>query len=115
VRAVILVAIETYGAYVHYETGVLKEIGLNVLTVFVFVEIFSLFRDYRQHAKLSVPNMLALSITIVVREIWIMLFEGNASWQELLGVAAVLLVVGALWLAVHRMPSGVERPRRGPD
>ena len=115
VRAVILVAIETYGAYVHYEVGVLKEIGLNVLTVFVFVEIFSLFRDYREHSKLSVPHVLSLSITIVVREIWIMLFEGTATWQELFGVSAVLLVVGALWLAVHRTPWVDRAPRGGPD
>jgi uncharacterized membrane protein (DUF373 family) len=115
VRAVILVTIETYQAYVQYEPGALKEIGLSVLTVFVFVEIFSLFRDYREHSKLSVPHVLSLSITIVVREIWIMLFEGTATWQELFGVSAVLLVVGALWLAVHRTPWVDRAPRGGPD
>jgi len=102
VRAVVMLAIDTYHAYAHYEAGSLREIGLNVLTVFVFVEIFSLFRDYRRTAKLPVLHVLTLSITIVVREIWIMLFEGDEPWQKMVAVAAILLVNGALWLAVRR-------------
>ena len=102
VRAVAMLVVATYGAYAHYEPGSLREIGLAVLTVFVFVEIFSLFRDYRRTAKLPVLHILTLSITIVVREIWIMLFEGMESWQQMIGISAILLVIGALWLAVRR-------------
>ena len=112
-RAIVMLVMDTFNAYLHYEPGVLKEIGLRVLTVFVFVEIFNLFRDYRRNERLSVLNILTLTITIVVREIWIMLFEGTAPWQEQMGVAAVLLVVGALWLAVRRNEMGERAGRRG--
>ncbi|GAB4245430.1 MAG: hypothetical protein Kow00129_05360 [Thermoleophilia bacterium] len=82
-----------------------RAIILEVLTVLIFVEIFSLLYEYLRSHRIRITYLVDTSLAVIFREVWVFLFTGEAGWQEIMALAFLLLAVGGLRvLAVKYSP-----------
>jgi uncharacterized membrane protein (DUF373 family) len=83
----------------------IKSLILGILTVFIIIEIFDLFREYLRSAHIKVTNLAEVSLAVVLRELWLLLLEGSTDWKLYLSLAAVVAALGGFWwLAQHGSP-----------
>jgi uncharacterized membrane protein (DUF373 family) len=83
----------------------IKSLILGILTVFIIIEIFDLFREYLRSAHIKVTNLAEVSLAVVLRELWLLLLEGSSDWKLYLSLAAVVAALGGFWwLAQHGSP-----------
>ena len=80
----------------------IKSLILGILTIFIIIEIFDLFREYLRSAHIKVTNLAEVSLAVVLRELWLLLLEGSTDWKLYLSLAAVVAALGGFWwLAQH--------------
>jgi uncharacterized membrane protein (DUF373 family) len=92
-----------------FDKELLAETILEVLTIFIFLEIFHFFVDFLKNKTVNLANLVDVTLAIVFREVWVGLFSQKLHWQELLGIAAVIAAIGLVrWIAVGGRPG----PRR---
>ena len=95
----------------------IKSLILGILTIFIIIEIFDLFREYLRSAHIKVTNLAEVSLAVVLRELWLLLLEGSTDWKLYLSLAAVVASLGGFWWLATRQ-SGAdapEAPTAGPD
>jgi uncharacterized membrane protein (DUF373 family) len=88
----------------------IKSLILGILTVFIIIEIFDLFREYLRSAHIKVTNLAEVSLAVVLRELWLLLLEGSTDWKLYLSLAAVVAALGGFWWLAQRAaaPSDAE-------
>lgn len=94
--------------------GEIKDLVIGVLTIFIVIEIFDLFREYLRSARIKMVNLAEVSIAVVLRELWLLLLDGSENWQLYVALALVVAAVaGFWWLAVRQaaFAGEGERPR----
>ncbi|ABE51462.1 phosphate-starvation-inducible PsiE family protein [Methanococcoides burtonii] len=80
-------------------------IVFSVLTVFVLIDFFKAFIDYREHERIRLTYITDATILIVMREIAIGIYDQKIEYEFMLSLSAVLLVLGAIRvLAVKYSP-----------
>ena len=85
----------------------IKSLILGILTIFIIIEIFDLFREYLRSAHIKVTNLAEVSLAVVLRELWLLLLEGSTDWKLYLSLAAVVAALGGFWwLAQHGSRDG---------
>ena len=75
----------------------IKSLILGILTIFIIIEIFDLFREYLRSAHIKVTNLAEVSLAVVLRELWLLLLEGSSDWKLYLSLAAVVAALGGFW------------------
>ena len=93
----------------------IKDLVIGVLTIFIIIEIFDLFREYLRSAHIKVTNLAEVSLAVVLRELWLLLLDGSENWQLYAALALVVLAIaGFWWLAVRQSaPTRTAEPRGG--
>jgi uncharacterized membrane protein (DUF373 family) len=87
--------------------GIDRELVVDVLSVFVLIELFRTFTDYLQFHRVRLRVLAEVGIAFILREIFIGLYGHSMQWTEILALAALLAVlVTARIAAVHFQPRG---------
>jgi uncharacterized membrane protein (DUF373 family) len=86
-----------------------KGLSVEILTVFVFIELFHSLTEYMRYQRIRVTTLVDASLAFVLREVWIGMYGGEMGWQKLLALAAMILALGGVrTLAVVFSPSERE-------
>jgi len=84
-----------------------RELVIDVLSVFVLIELFRTFTDYLQFHRVRLRVLAEVGIAFILREIFIGLYGHSMQWTEILALAVLLAVlVTARIAAVHFQPRG---------
>ncbi|MDO8964909.1 MAG: phosphate-starvation-inducible PsiE family protein [Coriobacteriia bacterium] len=73
-----------------------KNLSIELLTVFVFIELFHSLSEYMRFRRLRVTHLVDASLAFVLREVWVGMYGGEMDWKRLLALAAMVLVLGAV-------------------
>jgi len=106
VWVVIGVAGDVWTAVTARSAQAFKTLSVELLTVFIFIELFHSLTEYVRFRRIRVTNLVDASLAFVLREVWMVLYAQGAGWQEVLSLAALILALGAVrTLAVVYSPS----------
>ncbi len=75
--------------------SVARDLVIDVLSVFVLIELFRTFTDYLEYHRIRLRVLAEVGIAFVLREIFIGLYNHNIEWPELLALTALLAVLFA--------------------
>jgi uncharacterized membrane protein (DUF373 family) len=85
--------------------GIDRELVIDVLSVFVLIELFRTFTDYLEFHRVRLRVLTEVGIAFILREIFIGLYDHSMNWPEILALATLLAVlVTARIAAVHFQP-----------
>jgi len=87
----------------------IKSLILGILTVFIIIEIFDLFREYLRSSHIRVTNLAEVSLAVVLRELWLLLLEGSSDYKLYFALAAVVAALAGFWWLAHRGDVQEER------
>ena len=83
-----------------------KNLSVEILSVFVFIELFHSLSEYMRYQRIRVTTLVDASLAFVLREVWIGMYGGDVDWQRLLALAALILALGGVrTLAIVFSPS----------
>jgi len=82
----------------------IEDVLHQIVLVIIFLEIFELLTMYVKEHHVSMRNVVELGVLAMVRKIIITLDYNQLGWQTLMGMAALIFVMG--WIYVQ------ERQRR---
>lgn len=85
-------------------------VTLEVLTIFIFIEMFTLLMDYVKNERLRLTSLVDATLAVVLRELWVQLYAGHSGWQLLLGLSGVLVALAALRITSVRYTGDGVRP-----
>src|ERR1039457_4315381 len=75
--------------------SVARNLVIDVLSVFVLIELFRTFTDYLEFHRIRLRVLAEVGIAFVLREIFIGLYNRNIEWPEILALTALLAVLFA--------------------
>jgi len=70
------------------------QIVTGVLTIFVLIDLFKTFVDFREHEEIRITYVTDATILIVMREIAAGLYAQRYDSQFILGLSTMLLILG---------------------
>lgn len=73
--------------------GIDRELVIDVLSVFVLIELFRTFTDYLEFHRVRLWILTEVGIAFILREIFIGLYDRSMEWPEILALAALLAVL----------------------
>lgn len=76
-----------------------RELVIDVLSVFVLIELFRTFTDYLQFHRVRLRVLAEVGIAFILREIFIGLYGHTMQWTEILALAVLLAVLVAARIA----------------
>lgn len=79
--------------------GVDQGLVIDVLSVFVLIELFRTFTDYLEFHRIRLRVLSEVGIAFIMREIFIGLYDHSMNWTEILALAALLSVLVAARIA----------------
>ncbi len=82
--------------------GGFRQIVVNVLTLFIVIELFKTFADYAKHERIKLTYITDATILIVMREITVGLYSQSFGPQMLFSLSVLMLVLGLLRLLAVR-------------
>ena len=97
-----LVGVDLYRAVAGQVDFEVKKLFIEILTIFIFIEIFHSLLDYLRNQRIHITSLTDVSLAIVFRELWIGLFGLQLEWQMVLAFSAVILALGAVRVVVAR-------------
>jgi uncharacterized membrane protein (DUF373 family) len=74
--------------------GGFGQIVSNVLTIFVLIDLFKTFVDFREHEEIRITYVTDATILIVMREIAAGVYDQRFDFQFILGLSTLLLILG---------------------
>lgn len=75
--------------------SVARDLVIDVLSVFVLIELFRTFTDYLEFHRIRLRVLAEVGIAFVLREIFIGLYNHNIEWPEVLALTTLLAVLFA--------------------
>ena len=106
VWVVLGVARDVAQAVINPSTGSFKDLSVELLTVFIFIELFHSLSEYMRFRRIRVTTLVDASLAFVLREMWIGMYSGHTDWRMLMAQAALILALGGVrTLAVVYSPS----------
>jgi len=86
-----------------------RELVIDVLSVFVLIELFRTFTDYLEFHRVRLRVLAEVGIAFILREVFIGLYDHSIEWPQILALAAMLAVlVSTRIAAVLCRSSGAE-------
>lgn len=70
-----------------------RELVIDVLSVFVLIELFRTFTDYLEFHRVRLRVLAEVGIAFVLREIFIGLYGHSINWTEILSLSVLLAVL----------------------
>jgi len=90
--------------------GIDRELVIDVLSVFVLIELFRTFTDYLEFHRVRLRVLAEVGIAFILREVFIGLYDRSMEWNVILALAVLLAVlVTARIAAVRFQPPGVQK------
>jgi len=84
----------------------------NILSMFVIMDLFRSIIDYVELHRLRITFITDAAIVFVIREIMIGLYQHAIAAGEIIALAVLLLIIGALrTLAIHFSPQKTKEAR----
>ncbi len=74
--------------------GGFGQIVSSVLTIFVLIDLFKTFVDFREHEEIRITYVTDATILIVMREIAAGVYSQRFDYQFILGLSTLLLILG---------------------
>ena len=96
VWAVLGVARDVLQAVINSDTGTFKNLSAEVLTVFVFIELFHSLSEYMRSGRIRVTSLVDASLAFVLREMWVEMYSGFSDWRMLVALAVLILALGGV-------------------
>lgn len=90
------VATDLWSAIVGSRADAFKEITVQVLTVFIFIEIFHSLVEYLKHHRVRITHLVDATLAFVLREVWVKLYGAEVGWQEIAAMAALVIALGGV-------------------
>jgi uncharacterized membrane protein (DUF373 family) len=84
--------------------GGFGQIVSSVLTIFVLIDLFKTFVDYREHKEIRLTYVTDATILIVMREITAGIYAQRFDSQFLLGMSVLLLTLGIIRAMTVKYP-----------
>ncbi len=89
------------------KSGNFSQVVYSILTIFVLIDLFKTFADYRVHERIRLTYVTDATILIVMREITVLIYSHDFDTEVLLVFSVLLLVLGAMRLiSIKYHPSG---------
>lgn len=82
--------------------GIDRELVIDVLSVFVLIELFRTFTDYLEFHRVRLRVLAEVGIAFILREIFIGLYDHSMNWPEILALAGLLAVLVTARIAAVR-------------
>jgi uncharacterized membrane protein (DUF373 family) len=76
--------------------GGFGQIVSSVLTIFVLIDLFKTFVDFREHEEIRITYVTDATILIVMREIAAGIYAQRFDYQFILGLSTLLLILGII-------------------
>jgi len=76
-----------------------RELVIDVLSVFVLIELFRTFTDYLEFHRVRLRVLAEVGIAFILREVFIGLYDRSIDWPQILALAAMLAVLVATRIA----------------
>lgn len=87
-----------------------RELVIDVLSVFVLIELFRTFTDYLEFHRVRLRVLAEVGIAFVLREIFIGLYGHNIDWTEILALSVLLAVLVTARIAAVQFQPRDNRP-----
>jgi uncharacterized membrane protein (DUF373 family) len=84
--------------------GGFGQIVSSVLTIFVLIDLFKTFVDYREHKEIRLTYVTDATILIVMREITAGVYAQRFDYQFILGMSVLLLTLGIIRALTVKYP-----------
>ncbi len=84
--------------------GGFGQIVSSVLTIFVLIDLFKTFVDYREHKEIRLTYVTDATILIVMREITAGVYAQRFDYQFILGMSVLLLTLGIIRAMTVKYP-----------
>lgn len=110
-----IVGVDLYHAVSGQVEFEVKNLFVEILTIFIFIEIFHSLLGYLRNQRIHIRKLTDVSIAIVFRELWIGLFGMQFEWPMVLAFAGVIIALGALRVALARVEQTAEHPASEPE
>jgi len=75
--------------------SVARDLVIDVLSVFVLIELFRTFTDYLEYQRIRVRVLAEVGIAFVLRDIFIGLYNHSIDWSQILALTVLLAVLVA--------------------
>jgi uncharacterized membrane protein (DUF373 family) len=72
-----------------------RELVIDVLSVFVLIELFRTFTDYLEFRRVRLRVLSEVGIAFVLREVFIGLYDHSMNWTEIITLSVLLAVLVA--------------------
>ncbi|MFY1110202.1 MAG: phosphate-starvation-inducible PsiE family protein [Methanosarcinaceae archaeon] len=76
--------------------GGFGQIVSSVLTIFILIDLFKTFVDYREHEEIRITYVTDATILIVMREIAAGVYAQRFDYQFILGLSILLFTLGII-------------------
>jgi uncharacterized membrane protein (DUF373 family) len=83
-----------------------RELVIDVLSVFVLIELFRTFTDYLEFHRVRLRVLTEVGIAFILREIFIGLYGKSMEWTEVLSLAILLAVLVSARIAAVKFQPG---------
>ena len=108
-------ALALYTSFMGGDSGNLTKLMVQVLTIFIFVEVFNLSVKYIKTHQVSVRDLAEVSIAVVLREVWVGMFSYKLEAPMILAIAVLIIALAVVrWM--ERQPSmgekGTDDPKK---
>ena len=84
--------------------GGFGQIVSSVLTIFVLIDLFKTFVDFREHEEIRITYVTDATILIVMREIAAGVYAQRYDYQFILGLSILLLILGVIRALAVKYP-----------
>lgn len=81
------------------------EVVVSVLTIFILIDLFKTFVDYREYKRIRLVYITDATILIVMREIAAGVYVNRIQYEFILSLSILLLVLGLIRLLVVKYPT----------
>jgi uncharacterized membrane protein (DUF373 family) len=88
-----------------------RELVIDVLSVFVLIELFRTFTDYLEFHRVRLRVLAEVGIAFILREIFIGLYDHSIHSPEILALSLLLAVLVAARIAAVLFHPGDAAPR----
>lgn len=90
--------------------GIDRELVIDVLSVFVLIELFRTFTDYLEFHRVRLRVISEVGIAFILREIFIGLYDHGMNWAEILALSVLLAVLVTARIAAVQFQPRDNKP-----
>ena len=81
------------------------DVVVGVLTIFILIDLFRTFVDYREHKRIRIVYITDATILIVMREIAAGVYVNRIQYEFILSLSILLLVLGLIRILAIKYPA----------